>query len=213
MPGAWVSALAAPAATRVELRSSVTSHADRNRDMVFSFLGVVSGPFLPRKGMTRGRGVYFKVVSGGQTGADRAALDWAIARGLPHGGWCPRGRRAEDGRIAPRYRLTETPSDDYPQRTEWNVRDADGTVILSLSPTLTGGSKKTAEFAVALGKPWLHVARDATADDAGARLRRFVETHGIRVLNVAGPRASTEPEIGPFVQATLERAFGEPSGR
>src|SRR5262249_55360364 len=149
------------------------------------------GPFRPRKGMTRGRGVYFKVVSGGQTGADRAALDWAIAGGLPHGGWCPRGRRAEDGRIAPRYRLTETPSDDYLQRTEWNVRDADGTVILSLSATLTGGSKKTAEFAEALGKPWLHLARDGNDDDAGAHLGRFVEAHGIRILNVAGPRAST----------------------
>jgi hypothetical protein len=163
--------------------------------------------------MTHARGEYFKVVSGGQTGADRAALDWAIDRGLPHGGWCPRGRRAEDGRIADRYRLTETPSDDYLQRTEWNVRDADGTVIVSLSPTLSGGSKKTAELAERHGKPWLHVARDASAGDPGERLRRFVREHGIRVLNVAGPRASTEPGIGPFVTATLTLAFDPPSGR
>jgi len=80
-----------------------------------------------------------KIVSGGQTGADRAALDWALAHGLPHGGWCPRGRKAEDGTIARHYRLTETPGDSYAQRTELNVRASDGTAILSLSRTLTGG--------------------------------------------------------------------------
>ena len=158
--------------------------------------------------MTRAPGEYFKIVSGGQTGADRAALDWAIARGLPHGGWCPRGRRAEDGKIARRYRLVETPSESYIQRTEWNVRDSDGTVILSLSRTLTGGSSKTAEIAGQRGKPWLHLPRDASAGDAGERLRRFVRQHGIRVLNVAGPRASAEPDIGAFVRATLDLAFG-----
>jgi len=163
--------------------------------------------------MTRARADYFRVVSGGQTGADRAALDWAIARAVPHGGWCPRGRRAEDGRIARRYRLVETPSDDYLQRTEWNVRDTDGTVILSLSATLTGGSRKTAEMAARHGKPWIHVARDASAGDPGERLRRFVREHRIRVLNVAGPRVSTEPGIGAFVTATLERAFNNASGR
>ena len=70
-----------------------------------------------------------RIVSGGQTGADRAALDWAIERGIPHGGWCPRGRRAEDGRIDRRYALRETPAHDYQQRTRWNVRDSDGTLI------------------------------------------------------------------------------------
>jgi putative molybdenum carrier protein len=152
-----------------------------------------------------------RIVSGGQTGADRAALDWAIARGIPHGGWCPRGRRAEDGTIPDRYRLTETPSDSYVQRTEWNVRDSDGTVILGLAEMLTGGSRRTAELARQYGRPWLHLARDAPARDAGRELREFVQERGIRVLNVAGPRASTEPAVGEFVRAILDLAF--PSAR
>jgi len=85
-----------------------------------------------------------KIVSGGQTGADRAALDFAIEHGIPHGGWCPKGRQAEDGPIDGRYQLKETPTSDYAQRTEWNVRDSDATVLFSLAPELTGGSKKTA---------------------------------------------------------------------
>ena len=80
-----------------------------------------------------------RIVSGGQTGADRAALDFARARGWPQGGWCPRGRRAEDGRLPTRYRLRETPSRGYRQRTEWNVRDSDGTVICSLARRLLDG--------------------------------------------------------------------------
>jgi putative molybdenum carrier protein len=152
-----------------------------------------------------------KIVSGGQTGADRAALDWAIAHGLEHGGWCPRGRRAEDGTIAGHYRLRETPSDSYVERTEWNVRDSDGTVILSVREALTGGSKRTAELAGQHGKPCLHLSLEANQADAGERLRGFVQAHGIRVLNVAGPRASGDPEIVAFVTETLDRAFGTPS--
>ncbi len=155
--------------------------------------------------------ILVKIVSGGQTGADRAALNWAMTHGVPHGGWCPQGRKAEDGTIAPGYRLTETPSDSYVQRTEWNVRDSDGTVILSLSRTLTGGSRRTAELAQQHGKPWLHLSKDANTGNAGERLRRFVQEHYIRVLNVAGPRASTEPDIGEFVTTTLDLAFGAPS--
>jgi hypothetical protein len=154
-----------------------------------------------------------RIVSGGQTGADRAALDWALAHGLPHGGWCPRGRKAEDGTIALHYRLTETPGDSYVQRTEWNVRDSDGTAILSLSQTLTGGSRKTAELARQYGKPWLHLSQEASRGDAAEQLRRFVLEHHIGVLNVAGPRASTEPDIGRFVRETLDLAFEVPSRR
>jgi hypothetical protein len=151
-----------------------------------------------------------KIVSGGQTGADRAALDWAIERGIDHGGWCPRGRRAEDRTIPRRYRLTETPSHRYVERTEWNVRDSDGTVILSVREPLTGGSKRTAELARQHDKPCLHLSLDAGRTDAGERLRDFVQAHRIRVLNVAGPRASSEPEIGAFVRQTLDRAFLTP---
>jgi hypothetical protein len=153
-----------------------------------------------------------KLVSGGQTGADRAALDWAVTNGLAHGGWCPKGRKAEDGTIARRYALSETPTDSYVERTEWNVRDSDGTVILSLSDSLTGGSKRTAELAEQYGKPWLHICKQSRAD-AGERLRQFVSSHDIRVLNVAGPRASTEPDVGDFVRDVLDQAFRLPSSR
>ena len=133
-----------------------------------------------------------RIVSGGQTGADRAALDWAIAHRIPHGGWCPRGRRAEDGRIAARYALRETPSRDYEQRTRWNVRDSDGTLIVSRAARLTGGSAYTARCAERIGRPWLHVRPGV--DDAPT-VRNFIQQHRLRTLNVAGPRASGDPGI------------------
>ena len=144
-----------------------------------------------------------KIVSGGQTGADRAALDCAIAHGLPHGGWCPKGRKAEDGSIAWRYQLKETPSSDYPQRTEWNVRDSDGTVIFSFGATLTGGPKKTAEFAKKHRRPWLHLSAKLHGDKAPEVLMKFIQEHQIKILNVAGPRASKEPMVGEVVKAVL----------
>lgn len=143
-----------------------------------------------------------KIVSGGQTGADRAALDAAIALGIPHGGWCPRGHRAEDGSIPDRFHLTETPGTSYLQRTKWNVRDSDGTVVLTLAQRATGGSRKTIEIARSLRRPCLHVARDA-GDDAAGLLREFIGGHGIRVLNVAGSRESKERGIGAWVGAVL----------
>jgi predicted Rossmann fold nucleotide-binding protein DprA/Smf involved in DNA uptake len=143
-----------------------------------------------------------RVVSGGQTGADRAALDWAIARGIAHGGWCPRGRRAEDGPIAARYRLKETPSRDYQQRTRWNVRDSDGTLIVTRAKVLTGGSAYTARVAARLGQPCLHV--HPGADDPAA-IREFLERHRIRTLNVAGPRASSDAEVYQYALGVLER--------
>jgi hypothetical protein len=150
-----------------------------------------------------------KLISGGQTGADRAALDFALARRLPHGGWCPRGRGAEDGPLAPQYRLQETPADDPAQRTEWNVRDSDGTAIFSLTPILSGGTALTAVCARRLRKPWLHLT-PADAHPA-RRLREFVGSHHVAVLNVAGPRAGEEPAVGAFVRAVLEEAFSRAS--
>src|SRR3954447_23558628 len=79
-----------------------------------------------------------KLISGGQTGVDRAALDVALALGIPCGGWCPKGRKAEDGPIPERYPLTETPSGSYSQRTRWNVRDADATLILTWGQPTSG---------------------------------------------------------------------------
>jgi hypothetical protein len=150
--------------------------------------------------------MFEKIISGGQTGADRAGLDFAIAHGIPHGGWCPRGRLAEDQIIPPHYQLRETHGADSLQRTEWNVRDSDGTVIFSCKTHLSGGSRRTAEFAALQQKPWLHLSRDAE-DEAVSELKKFLESHPIRILNVAGPRASEEPEIGDFVRQVLEELF------
>jgi len=149
-----------------------------------------------------------KIVSGGQTGADRAALDWAIERGIPHGGWCPKGRLAEDGPIAPRYQLQETPTSNYPQRTEWNVRDSDGTVVFSIGAVLSGGSKKTVSLAHKHGKPVLHISRDGGPAFPDQELVRFIQAHNIRVLNVAGPRGSKEREVAAFVKTVLQQALG-----
>ncbi len=149
-----------------------------------------------------------KIVSGGQTGADRAALDFAIEAGIPHGGWCPRGRFAEDGRIDLRYELKETPDSSYAQRTEWNARDSDGTVIFSLAEVLSGGSALTGALARRHGRPSLHLSRATFSEaEAAARLREFIEEFGIRSLNVAGPRASNEFDVGGFVRRTLKLAL------
>ena len=147
--------------------------------------------------------VISKIVSGGQTGADRAALDWAIANGVSHGGWCPAGRRAEDGMIPNVYQLTQTPNRNYLQRTTWNVRDSDGTLIISMRALLSGGSKATQEIAMRLGRPCLHVFPGASSREL---VCHFVSHHAIKVLNVAGPRESNEPGIGRFVQEVLTGA-------
>ena len=145
-----------------------------------------------------------KIISGAQTGADRTALDFAIERGIPHGGWCPRGRLAEDGQIESYYELKETPDADYPQRTEWNVRDSDGTVIFTIAPELIGGSALTHELAVEYRKPCLHLSRIADGKAAPAKLHEFVQRHRIKVLNIAGPRLSTEPAARAFASLVLE---------
>ena len=103
------------------------------------------------------------IVLGGQTGADRAALDWALEHNVPTGGWCPKGRKAEDGPIDPKYPLKETPSSSYLQRTEWNVRESDATVLFSIQPTLSGGSKRTMEFAQKHRKADLHLCAGGKA--------------------------------------------------
>jgi hypothetical protein len=144
------------------------------------------------------------IISGGQTGADRAALDFAVANDMMHGGWCPRNRRAEDGIIPLRYLLQETPSGHYSQRTQWNVRDSDATAIFSIRPRVSGGTRLTFELAQRLGKPVVHLSRDEIGIEAAAtNLRAFLEAHAVQALNVAGPRASQEPEIGAFVNAVL----------
>lgn len=128
-----------------------------------------------------------KIVSGGQTGVDRAALDAALASGVSVGGWCPQGRRAEDGPIPERYPLEETPSEAYEQRTAWNVRDSDGTLIIT-DGTLEGGTALTMQEVKRQGRALLHVR---TSDPVPVEMiRAWGEDHDVRTLNVAGPRAS-----------------------
>lgn len=137
-----------------------------------------------------------RIVSGGQTGADRAALDVALAWGVPCGGWVPRRRRAEDGTIPDRYPdLQETESDDAAVRTERNVRDSDGTLIVSHGP-LAGGSLFTLQVARRLGRPALHVDMH-TLNVAGAVAAtvRWLREHDVATLNVAGPRESGDDRV------------------
>jgi hypothetical protein len=132
------------------------------------------------------------ILSGGQTGVDRAALDVAMERGMPCGGWCPARRLAEDGPIDPRYPLRETPSADPARRTEWNVRDSDGTLLL-VTGAPSPGTARTREIAGRLGRP-VHLHHLDTPPDADA-FRGWLAIHKIRTLNVAGPRESESPGI------------------
>jgi Circularly permutated YpsA SLOG family len=118
--------------------------------------------------------VKLSIISGGQTGADRAALDWAIKHNLAHGGWCPKGRKALDGPLDARYQLKETPSAEYLERTEWNVRDSDATVVFTLAKKATGGSRKTISFAKKHKKPCIHLHQGILA--SGAKLNRIKRT-------------------------------------
>jgi hypothetical protein len=128
-----------------------------------------------------------KIVSGGQTGVDRAALDAALAHDVLVGGWCPKGRRAEDGVIPDRYPLRETPSEEYAQRTAWNVRDSDGTLLIAPAP-LQGGTALTRTEAEDRGTPVLHVRPEDPVPVP--MIRAWGAEHEVQVLNVAGPRAS-----------------------
>ena len=133
-----------------------------------------------------------KIISGGQTGVDRAALDSAIELAIPHGGWCPRGRLALDGTLDDRYQLQETPSADYAQRTEWNVRDADATLILN-NGDLSGGTLLTAKLANNMQKPLFIV--DLSQPPIDAALRSWLKDNRIKTLNIAGPRHTKQPEV------------------
>jgi len=148
--------------------------------------------------------VIAKLVPGGQTGVDRAALDAALELGIPCGGWCPKGRKAEGGTIPDRYPLEETPSAGYSQRTKWNVRDSDATLILTWGEP-TGGTLLTLDECDAAGKPRLVVDLSAGGDRTAqvSAAREWVARLGSGTLNVAGPRASRHPAV--YGRAT---AFG-----
>ncbi|MEJ7594808.1 MAG: putative molybdenum carrier protein [Planctomycetaceae bacterium] len=146
-----------------------------------------------------------RIVSGGQTGVDRAALDAALAAGIEIGGWCPRDRRAEDGIIPARYLLRETASRSYAVRTEWNVRDSDATLILVLD-RISSGTQLTAdsarsqrqplriEYLCANSKPGL-LTEELPLQQRVAEVGEWIRREQIQTLNVAGPRGSSRKDV------------------
>lgn len=151
-----------------------------------------------------------KIVSGGQTGADRAALDFALENGIATNGYVPKGRVAEDGEISPKYpNLIETVSPDPEERTRLNVRSADATLILSHG-NLSGGSKLAESFAIEHNKPVLHVDfLKQPLDDAVETSLKWIDSTDCRVLNIAGPRLSEDAEIYEAVKNFLRLLWAD----
>lgn len=149
-----------------------------------------------------------KIISGGQTGVDRAALDVALHLGIAHGGWVPKGRLAEDGALPARYQLQEMPTAEYAARTEKNVQEADGTLIISRG-TPTGGTDYTRQMVLKHGKQLLHIdlAMGQSPSAAGALIASWIEMNRIETLNVAGPRASGDQKIYNQAFAILAEAL------
>jgi hypothetical protein len=148
-----------------------------------------------------------KIISGGQTGADRAALAVAMEEGIPHGAWIPKGRKTEAGPLPDRYQLNEMPTDSYPERTEQNVIDSDGTLIISHGE-LTGGSLNTREMSKKHDKLWMHInLNKVNVFKAAENIATWVAEHEIRVLNVAGPKVSKDPQIYEEVRKVLTTAL------
>jgi hypothetical protein len=145
-----------------------------------------------------------KIISGGQAGVDRGALDAAIALKIPHGGWCPRGRIAEDGPIPKKYRLEETDSTDYTVRTEKNVVESDATLIFCRS-SLSGGTLLTYRLADQHGKPCKVVDLNDPLDLPD--VLDWIEEHRVAVLNVAGPRESQNPGIATQTRKAMRAIF------
>jgi hypothetical protein len=152
--------------------------------------------------------VVARIVSGGQTGVDRAALDVALRLGMSCGGWVPRGRRAEDGPIPFRYSVQETQSRTYASRTRRNVADGDATLILTRGRP-SGGTALTVACAAALGR--LHRIVDLQGAPVPADTRAWLCENAVNILNVAGPRESTAPGIYGEAVAFLEAVLtGQP---
>jgi len=152
-----------------------------------------------------------QIISGGQTGADRAALDAAISLGVAVDGWLPKGRKTEDGPLPEQYPLKEMQSRKYADRTKQNVIDSDGTLIVSFGPP-TGGTALTQRMAQQQGKPMRFI--DAQTTDpltAAGQLQRWVSDHAIARLNVAGPRSSQQPEIYDFTYSLIRALLVERS--
>lgn len=145
-----------------------------------------------------------KIVSGGQTGTDRAGLDAAMEAGIPVGGYCPKGRLAEDGRVPDQYPLVELTKGGYPVRTEKNVVESDGTLIINVGK-VTGGTKFTLDCAKKHGKPYLIIQLDD--EPKHEDVLRWIELFDIQVMNVAGPRESKCPGVYDRAKAFLSFLF------
>jgi Circularly permutated YpsA SLOG family len=147
--------------------------------------------------------ILIRIISGGQTGVDRGALDAAVAAGFPTGGYCPAGRRAEDGMIPDRYPLTELERGGPLERTLMNVAESDGTAILYFE-SLSGGTEKTLHACLFLQRPYLLIDAELCLPEAAAeRIRSFCKLHQIEVLNIAGPRASEWDDGFDFARETI----------
>lgn len=152
-----------------------------------------------------------QIISGGQTGADRAALDFAIKHNIPYGGWLPKGRKTEDGTLPEKYQLQEMPTGEYAKRTEQNILDSDGTLIVS-HEYLTGGSALTEFLAEKHKKPCVHIdLNKLNQKEASLIIDKWLQTHKIEVLNVAGPRAGKDPKIYQATLELLEAVFNKPA--
>jgi len=147
-----------------------------------------------------------KVISGGQTGVDRAALDVALESGIPCGGWCPKGRKAEDGTIPDKYPLQETKSMNYVVRTEKNVRDSDGTLVLTWGPP-KGGTARTLVLAQKLSKPFWVI--DLSRGKDPSAVKEWKQMNKVKILNVAGPRESEVPGIHDRAKEFLQELLRE----
>lgn len=145
-----------------------------------------------------------KIVSGAQTGVDRAALDVALKKNVPCGGWCPEGRTAEDGTIPELYPVQELKEGGYNERTKKNVQDSDGTVIIYFGQ-LTGGTEETLRYCLNEKKPYLLVdGREVNAGRAAERIIEFQSILSDGILNFAGPRASGEPQAYEYTTKVVE---------
>lgn len=150
-----------------------------------------------------------KIISGGQTGVDRAGLDAAIELNIDHGGYVPKGRKAEDGRVPLKYEMEELTKGGYPARTKKNIESSDGTLVFCQGKP-SSGTKLTIDHAEQINKPFLVLDIDAVSKQtAASMIRDWVTNEGIEVMNVAGPRLSSAPIVATMAKRILIEALGE----